>query len=125
MPKIVHTSLVGDASPFACVFECFPNRSQLPAHVLDDISGLGLCLLLLQTFQELRVDRNCPVCLGFTRINANSAGFEVNVVLRRFKWNSLSKEVGDWGCDQVDHGDEVRDVSVASGPGASSLEETV
>jgi hypothetical protein len=33
------------------------------------------------------------------------------LILRRFKWNSLSKEVGDWGCDQVDHGDEVRDVS--------------
>ena len=48
-----------------------------------------------------------------------------NSVLRRFKWNLLSKEAGDWGCDQVDHGDEVRDVSVASGPGASGLEETV
>lgn len=47
------------------------------------------------------------------------------MVLRRFKWNSLNKEVGDWGCDQVDHGDEVRDVSVASGPGASGLKEAV
>ena len=47
------------------------------------------------------------------------------MVLRRFKWNSFNDEVGDWGGDQVDHGDGVRDVSVASGPGASCLEEAV
>ena len=46
-------------------------------------------------------------------------------VLRRFKWNSFNNEVADWGGDQVDHGDEIGHIPVASGSGASCLKETV
>ena len=47
------------------------------------------------------------------------------MVLRRFKWNSFNNEVADWGGDQVDHGDEIGHIPVASGSGASCREETV
>ena len=49
----------------------------------------------------------------------------LKLVLRRFKWNSFNNEVADWGGDQVDHGDEIGHIPVASGSGASCLEETV
>ena len=79
MPQIVHPGRVSDPGPLAGILEGLPNCRQASAHVLDDITGHRFLLLILHPFQELGVDRNCPIGLGLAGINPDGTSSEVHV----------------------------------------------
>lgn len=96
------------------------------------LSSFDLDVLL--EYRTLKPDAEINVLLSYGTVNGDYYDMIVThrdkindliLVLRRLKWNSLCDEVSDGGGDQVDHGDEVRNVPVTSGSGASCLEETV